>query len=73
MNQPIFDTSDIEYLATHFDISQLRLEQKSARAKASLARDNQDTAGELYYGDYAKAVSLAISYLCSLQPKHYDR
>lgn len=56
-NPIIFDAGDVDYLANHFTIEQLRWEIKQARAhqNGEIERDWQD-----YYEDYIKTCQLAI-------------
>ncbi len=63
----IFDSSDIEYMANHLTVEQLRIEIKSARNKL---RGEYEWKIQAYLEDFIRACQLAIE---SIQPKMPDK
>lgn len=65
----VFDSDDINYLISHFNIDQLRVQKNNAEKKAALAFTEHDREKENFYKDFAECAKLAIAILQSNQPK----
>lgn len=63
-----FDSSDVDYLVSHFGIRELRREVHHAGVEAAVCRTFDDPA-EGYWLEFASACRLALDILKSQQPK----
>jgi len=68
-NSTIFDTRDIDYLASNLDDSQLKSEAHKAEIEVAVCRQFGEYSDELYWSGYAEACKEALKLRLRNRPK----